>query len=197
MLEISVESKTRTGEDVSGDTFISFICDMGQVCILCDGMGSGKRAQAQSRFAATYLCQLIKSGVSPESAVFSVSSAVSAKNNDDFFSTADILVINGGHARFVKAGAAASIILKGSAAIIAEGVSLPLGIIPSAPCEIIDFDVIEGNKIFMMSDGMLHKTTPLELCDVINEDRPSKKSIIEKVHGSKYYDDITFAEITL
>ena len=209
MLKIELESKTRYGESVSGDVFINFSHGDKQVCILCDGMGSGSRARAQSEFAASYLAQLIKSGVSPESAAFSVSSAIAAKNRDDFFSTADILIAdkNTMKARFIEAGAAPSevadqfeqsIIFQNGNALIAEGVSLPLGVLPTAPIEVVECDITYGCKILMLSDGLLCGITTEQLCSAVKAS--GRKSLIERLYGTKpsrYSDDITAALIEI
>ncbi len=190
MLKITVEAKIKSGEQVSGDTFVSFDFKGGAVFILCDGMGSGDAARAQSEFAAAELMRLIKNGTAPDSAAVSVSLAICESEKSEIFSTADILIISDDrNATLVKAGAAPTLLL-GSKTHVFECAALPLGIIPCIKPDVAHFSVSRGDRIVMLSDGCLCDTSLNMLCEAIQNGEDTSP-----LFGEKYGDDITLIQI--
>ena len=65
--------------------------------IVCDGMGTGGRAAVDGNMATSIMTRLLKSGLTPESSLQIVNSALMVKSEDESLSTVDVAKI-----RFVQ-----------------------------------------------------------------------------------------------
>ena len=148
--------KTKEGETVCGDSAIAFSADQSHyVLLLSDGMGSGKDAFAQSRWTVTLLQKLLRAGMNAEGAFGMVHSSLKLAQQDIAFATADLCTIDlqTGRARFIKAGAVSTFILRGEQIMEVCGVSMPLGA-PDTPDVAARTEQLQaGDLILLISDG--------------------------------------------
>ncbi len=148
--------KTKEGETVCGDNALAFSSDQSHyVLLLSDGMGSGKDAFAQSFWTVTLLQKLLRAGLRAEGALGMVHSSIRLASEDVSFATADLCSINlwTGQARFIKAGALSSFILRGEQIIEVSAVSMPLGATETPDVAATVQALQEDDLILLISDG--------------------------------------------
>ena len=148
--------KTKEGETVCGDNALAFSADQAHyVLLLSDGMGSGKDAFAQSCWTLTLLQKLLRAGLRAEGALGMVHSSLRLANESIAFATADLCSIDlwTGKARFVKAGALSSFILRGEEIIEISAVSMPLGAAESPDVAAVSHTLREQDILLLISDG--------------------------------------------
>lgn len=127
--------------------------------ILSDGMGTGKRAKLDSSFAVTLVSRFVASGISPETSLHLINSILRVKGWDESFATADIVLFDlcAGKAKFVKAGAAPSYILRDEVLVKIDGQAFPLGILSETVPVCADYKLFDGDRVIIISDGISEK----------------------------------------
>ncbi len=132
------------GKDGTKNAFIS------------DGMGTGSRAAIDSTLTCSILAKLLSSGFSFDSALKIVNSAMIIKSTDETLATIDGVSINvySGRAVFYKAGATLSFVRRDGAVETVDKQSLPIGIIRNITFAKMRADLIPGDIILMVSDGV-------------------------------------------
>lgn len=156
--------KTKNGETVCGDSAIAFGCDESHyILLLSDGMGSGKDAFMQSRWAVTLLRRLLCAGVGTGGAVSMVHSSLKLGQADPGFATVDLCSIDlsDGSAKFIKAGAVSTFILRQEEITEVTAVSLPLGAAEQADIAECRKKLLPGDIIVLVSDGALFRKNEL------------------------------------
>ena len=141
----------------SGDSFSLVQLKDGRcVAALSDGMGSGTRAKEESETAIDLLEELIERGFQKDITLRLINSAMLLKSNDEFFSTLDICLLdmNTGLAEFVKIGAAASYVVRGSEVCPIGSWTLPVGILESIDVDVHEKQLTHGDVVVMMTDGV-------------------------------------------
>ncbi len=139
-----------------GDYYDSFVSAQGVAYIaLSDGMGSGSRARIDSVFACDMLLKLLKAGISPESAMDTVSTALMLKSSDESFATLDLCTVDlySGKTAIYKAGSASTYIKCGAVNTRLCCKGKPIGISEKAEYEVKTFTIGSGDMIVMTSDG--------------------------------------------
>jgi len=167
--------KTKEGETVCGDNALAFSADQSHyVLLLSDGMGSGKEAFAQSCWTLTLLQKLLRAGVRAEGALGMVHSSLRLASEDVAFATADLCSIDlfTGKARFIKAGALSSFILRGDQIIEVSAVSMPLGATEHPDMAATTHSLIEGDLILLISDGAYERKDQLLFALQKHRDQP-------------------------
>ena len=98
----------------------------------------------------------VKSGMGLDSSAKLVNSSLIMNSKEEALSTLDVLSINlfSGKAKFMKAGAPFTYILHGKDVKKIEFSSLPIGIFTDVSAPIREINLHEGDKIFMLSDGV-------------------------------------------
>ncbi len=155
----------KENETKSGDNYAILESEKGKITLmLSDGMGSGERACRDSEIVLDLMEKLIEAGYKPKAAANLVNSALIAKGEEQNMSTLDICEIDlyDGVCEFTKVGAAASYIKRGYMVEQITTGSLPLGILKGVDGVSILRRLIEGDYIFLLSDGVLDA---LENCD--------------------------------
>lgn len=155
--EFSVKQRIKDGQNISGDTAICFeLPDNKFYFILCDGMGSGDDAFAESKMTAELLKEFIKSGINIETAISMINSSLALKTEREVFSTVDITEINllTGEAHMYKVGGAQSYIKASNDFETFFSKSLPIGIIDDVNITHINKYLKGGDIIVMVSDGV-------------------------------------------
>lgn len=143
---------------VSGDNYS--VCEHGKgrtALILADGMGSGYRARQESAVVVELLESSLEAGFDIRSAVGLVNAAIASGREDCHPVTVDMCVLDRylGVARFVKLGAAASFIRRGSDVEIIRSTSLPLGVLERADYDSVVKKLQDGDEIILVSDGVV------------------------------------------
>ena len=147
---------TAEGESACGDCCrITQLPDGRTLLALCDGMGNGEAARAQSERALELVGRLLMAEVELDAALASVNGALLARG-EDCFTTLDLCVLDParGTADFCKLGAAASVILRAGAIEWIPGGRLPMGIVEEAIPSRQRRVLREGETLVLLSDGV-------------------------------------------
>ena len=141
--------------EISGDTVTTFESDGKFYMIISDGMGSGREASLTSGICALLLKRLILSGADLECAIKMASSIIRSCGRE-CSTTVDIAEIDmfSGEARFIKSGAAPSFILRDGGIFRLQSKTVPIGIMRALDAEMIKFDIADGDRVVMVSDGV-------------------------------------------
>ncbi|HEY5560567.1 MAG TPA: stage II sporulation protein E [Clostridiaceae bacterium] len=154
----SGESLNKAGEDYCGDNYsFNEQPDGSYMILLCDGMGSGPRANQESNAAMKLIESFTKEGFSKESAIKVVNSVMTMKYSlAENFSTVDLASIDlyTGEVDFMKIGAVDSYIKRGKEIIKISSRSLPIGVLDKVEADIIKKVVSNGDLVIMLSDGI-------------------------------------------
>ncbi len=146
------------GTEICGDTVFSCrLPDGSRAVILCDGMGHGKEAAAESRAAAGLLRRLLKQGIPSARAIKEVNRLLLQKSSQkEIYATVDLAVIGQSdrRAKFYKMGAAPSYIIRGRRIRRISQPALPVGILPEIRLTHVSARLSAGDIIVMMSDGI-------------------------------------------
>lgn len=153
----AVAQRADGGESVSGDCFVEFDSDKGRhYIILCDGMGSGRRAYRESKMTAELLREFLQTGFLKDKAVGMLNSALAIKGDDESFSTVDLFEFdtNTGDADFLKIGSAESFIRHKDEVETLSSASLPVGILDEVRAGTLSRRLSAGDLVVMVSDGV-------------------------------------------
>ena len=155
-VNISLFQEPCRGQKVCGDTVIHFQRENSYFVILCDGIGSGQAARDISSLSAQLFAEFLGSGIDKKSTVNIINSALALNSDQESFSSADILEIDlfTGKAEFFKIGCAQSFIKRGNKISEISSRSLPVGILENIEFEPQSFDIMPGDIILMVSDGI-------------------------------------------
>lgn len=151
-----VATRTKTGSVMSGDAYsIIKINDGKYLFALCDGMGSGVKAEETSSTAIGLLENFYKAGFDKEIIISSVNKLLSL-GKDEVFSALDLCVLDvrDGTGDFIKMGAPESYIKHKDTTQIVQIGALPLGIIQNADAKDEQIYLSSGDKIIMLTDGI-------------------------------------------
>lgn len=157
---VSTAAISKTGE--SGDSYAHMESQGGQaLLVLSDGMGTGRRARAESQATVELFEDFIESGFDKNVTVELINSALLLKSyrhlGYESYSTLDICAVDldSGKAEFLKVGAAASYIVGGGGVDTIRSYSLPVGILDNVEPDTANRRVKHGDIIIMMTDGVL------------------------------------------
>lgn len=151
-----VASAKKESSNQSGDCYSLIRIESDKILLaLCDGMGSGEKAQKTSELSISLIENFYKAGFENNLILSSVNGLLTI-NNDEMFSTLDLCVLNlrKGFADFVKLGATCSLIKHENQTEILDGESLPLGIVEEMKPTIHKSVLNCGDMIVLASDGV-------------------------------------------
>lgn len=157
------------GKGLCGDSVNYFAGSSGNmVAVISDGMGTGGRAAVDSNMAVSILKKLIKAGLSFDSSLSVINSALMVKSEDESLATLDVTDINlySGKITFFKAGAPLTLIRRSGRIIRREAPSLPAGILSEIKFAKESLNLNHGDRILMVSDGALFADDGW-LCDML------------------------------
>lgn len=152
-------------ESKSGDNYTILESEKGKMTmLLSDGMGSGEKASRDSEEVLDLMEKLIEAGYRPGAAANLVNSALITSGEEQNMSTLDICEVDlyDGVCEFTKIGAAASFIKRGHMVEQISGGSLPLGIFKGIESDCIRRRLVDGDYVFLVSDGIIDA---IEDCD--------------------------------
>jgi len=161
----------KDGSKISGDCYSVIRIDNDKYLLaLCDGMGSGEKAEKASSLAIGLVENFYKAGFDNDIILSSINKLLSL-NKEDIFSALDVCVVNirQGTADFIKMGAPNSYIKHLNTTDVVMGGALPLGIVQDMQPVIIKQVLSAGDMIFLFTDGISESFAKEEdLCDYIN-----------------------------
>lgn len=170
-------------EAVCGDTVNFIHSDKNYFySLICDGMGSGRDAAASSRLASLFLENMLLAGTK-KTVILELLNNVLMSRSGENFSTVDLFEADllDGRCTFIKAGAAPTYILRDSKLYKIFSATPPVGIISGFTAESTRFDVIPGDVVIMMSDGVVQNNEDSEwLSELIRVDTSKDPSVLAK-----------------
>lgn len=142
--------------EVSGDTHSFIKIDERRfLTALCDGMGSGERAEKFSANTVSLIECFYKAGFDHGRVIRSVNRFLSL-NSDEIFSAIDVAVIdlNTGVADIFKIGSPPCFVKSGETVDIIEGSSLPIGVLDEIKPSVRSVNLKDGDMLVLVSDGV-------------------------------------------
>lgn len=191
--------------DVSGDIVSQFEGNGSYFySIISDGMGSGSTAAHTSELCRDFLYKMLVAGNKKETALKMLNSLVRAKNTE-CSAALDLLELDLilGRGTIMKSGAAPSFVRRGDKLFKLESKTAPIGIMRQTDAEALHFDLLDGDMLIMLSDGVCEGgDESLWLVELLNEaERYSPKELADKIvdmskrNGSR--DDISAAVVKI
>ncbi|MDO4540771.1 MAG: stage II sporulation protein E [Syntrophomonadaceae bacterium] len=128
-----------------------------ELVVLSDGMGTGQNANRTSRTAVDLLENMLNSGLEKELALQTVNSVLLLRDEEEVFTTVDMMLLNlgSGEADFIKTAAAPSFIRHQGEVSMIRSSSLPVGIMDKLDVYSIQRRLTAGDMVLMISDGLL------------------------------------------
>ena len=171
--DTAVVMRAAAPDQISGDTVRFFEKGEGQFCaILSDGMGCGEAASALSALCANFLERLMEVGCHRSTAVKLLNQTI-RQSCDMGGTTLDLAEIDllYGDAVFLKAGAAASYVKRGTQLFRIRSKTIPLGLLKSPDTEKTRFRLEAGDVVVLLSDGIsqMPEESPA-LCTLLSAD---------------------------
>lgn len=161
---------TKKGELVSGDNFAFWQGDCGQVVMsLADGMGTGVEACQESEKVIELLEQFLDAGFSQDTAVRMINSSMILQDHMRIFSTIDLCMVDlyNGRCSMIKAGACATYLKRKKELEMISCGTLPAGMLQMADYETAERQLLSGDIIIMMTDGVADALTAEQLEELI------------------------------
>ena len=151
-----VSVKMKNGSDKSGDCYsIQKMAGDKFMFALCDGMGSGEKAQEISENAINLIENFYKAGFDSELIMSSINKLLSLQQGE-VFSAVDICILdlNEGSANFIKMGSPSCYVIEKENCQIIEGNTLPLGVIQDTMPKNKKSVISAGDYIILVTDGI-------------------------------------------
>lgn len=140
-----------------GDSTTVFEDGSGRLlALLSDGMGTGGLAAVDGAMTCSMAETLLKAGVDFDQTLQTVNAALLTKAGEEALVTLDCVMLDlfTGDAVFRKAGAAATLVRRGSRVETLEAPSVPVGILPEARAAEFHRTLSPGDIILLLSDGV-------------------------------------------
>lgn len=144
---------------VCGDAVSAFAGKDDRFCaLICDGMGRGKEAALTAGVSCVFLEKMLSAGNRAATSVRMLNTFVRSGGAcvGECSATVDLCEIDlfTGSASFLKSGAAPSFVVRAGKVFRLEARTLPVGILGNVDAQIIRFDLLAGDLVVMMSDGV-------------------------------------------
>ena len=156
-VSFGVASVAKDGSVISGDTHTAIKTDNGKCIVaLCDGMGSGERAEEMSATAISLVEGFYRAGFDNDTILSCVNKLLTSCGNE-VFCAVDIVVLDmyNGLADFIKLGASIGLVKCGDTTQIVSGSSLPLGVLDEMSPAITKKALGQGDIVVLLSDGIV------------------------------------------
>ncbi len=169
-------------------------------------MGNGEQAYQESNETIQLLQRMLQSGIDEETAIKSINLILTLRTTDEIYSTLDLAIIDLHDAtlKFLKVGSSPSFIKRDKQIIKAHASNLPIGILEEVDVDVINMQLMAGDLVIMMSDGVFEANDIIENVDVwlkrkireLETDEPQEVAdlILEEVirsRGGEIPDDMT------
>lgn len=157
-VEIGSDQHIANKGKLCGDCLDYFNDGFGKTyALVCDGMGTGGRAAVDGNMAVSVMGRLLRSGLSADSSLQIVNSALMVKSEDESLSTLDLTGVDlyTGKVTLKKAGAPATFVRKNGRVMVREMPSLPVGILNGVKFSSDTVNLSSGDMVVMVSDGVI------------------------------------------
>ncbi len=157
-VEIGSDQHIANNGRLCGDCLDYFNDGFGKTyALVCDGMGTGGRAAVDGNMAVSVMGRLLRSGLSADSSLQIVNSALMVKSEDESLSTLDLTGVDlyTGKVTLKKAGAPATFVRKNGRVTVREMPSLPVGILNGVKFSSDTVNLSSGDMVVMVSDGVI------------------------------------------
>lgn len=157
-VEIGSDQHIANNGRLCGDCLDYFNDGFGKTyALVCDGMGTGGRAAVDGNMAVSVMGRLLRSGLSADSSLQIVNSALMVKSEDESLSTLDLTGVDlyTGKVTLKKAGAPATFVRKNGRIMVREMPSLPVGILNGVKFSSDTVNLSSGDMVVMVSDGVI------------------------------------------
>lgn len=148
----------KEGEKISGDNYTFFeSAEKKFLGVLSDGMGSGEKACKDSEAILDMAERYLDGGFSLELTAKMINDGILVRGEEKNMSTLDICSIDlyTGQAEFLKVGAAYGLLKRDGYVEKIPSISLPLGLFYELEMNQYKKQLLEGDYIFLFSDGLL------------------------------------------
>ncbi len=186
---------------VSGDahSFIK-IDDHRFMMAICDGMGSGVKANEFSSSTISLIENFYKAGFSHSLVLSSVNDFLTL-STEEIYSAVDVAVVDleNGLCDIIKIGSPASYIKTKDTVMRVDGSSLPIGVLEEMKPNIITYPLKGGETVVLTSDGASDSFVGDGLADIINNSAKLPEQLCKAVvdnalkNTGNPCDDITVA----
>ena len=143
-------------KEISGDS-VSFFETSGKYfyALISDGMGRGDTAQKTSDFVCKFMRCVLDFGASKDAVLHLLNRSL-RRGKEECSATLDLFELDlmTAEATFIKSGACASFVKRGSSIFRIKSQTAPLGLLTTIDSEKIRVEVNEGDFVIMMSDGV-------------------------------------------
>ena len=156
-LEIGAALRSRSGEAVTGDSYISRALPGGRhVLALSDGMGSGVSAMQESRAALELMAESLRAGYTRSQAIAVVNALMLMCTGREMYATMDLCMIDlhSAEAAFEKLGACASYVVRDGEVRAIGADTLPVGVLPDVESSSQRMTLQCGDVVIMLTDGV-------------------------------------------
>ena len=156
-LEIGAATRSRSGEEVAGDSYVSRTLSGGRhVLALSDGMGSGVSARQESQAALTLMVESLRAGYTRAQALDVVNALMLMCTGREMYATMDLFVcdLHTGETAFEKLGACASYVVRDGEVRSIGADTLPVGVLPEVEARSLRMTLREGDVVVMLTDGV-------------------------------------------
>lgn len=157
-MEIGAATRSRSGEDVAGDSYISRALPGGRhVLALSDGMGSGVSALEESHAALSLMVESLRAGYTRAQALDVVNALMLMCTGREMYATMDLCVcdLHTGETAFEKLGACASYVVREGEVRAIGADTLPVGVLPDVEARSLRMTLRPGDTVVMLTDGVL------------------------------------------
>ena len=154
--ECAVASAVGEREDVSGDTAAAFESENGFFySLISDGMGSGREAKETSSLVADFMMRALEFNPEGQTVLKILNHAVRHRHRE-CSATLDLFSVDlyRGDAEFIKSGAAASYVKRGSSIFRIKSKTAPIGLMKNVDAEKIKIELDGDDYVIMLSDGI-------------------------------------------
>lgn len=178
--ECAVASIAGERDEISGDSATAFESECGFFySLLSDGMGSGKEAREVSSLVTDFMTRALEFNPEGQTVLKILNHTVRHKHRE-CSATVDLFSVDlyRGDAEFLKSGAAASYVKRGSSIFRIKSKTAPLGLMRNVDAEKIKIDLEGDDYVIMLSDGIggAAEDTPW-LLDLLS--KPPKRNLKE------------------
>lgn len=157
MLEIGAATRSRSGEEVAGDSYVSRALPGGRhILALSDGMGSGVSALQESHAALSLLVESLRAGYTRAQALDVVNALMLMCTGREMYATMDMCVtdLHTGETAFEKLGACVSYVVREGEVRAIGADTLPVGVLPDVESHSLRMTLRPGDVVILLTDGV-------------------------------------------
>lgn len=164
--------RTQAAESgICGDTVCVFDTDRDRTyALISDGMGSGQEAAFTSGLCSLFLEKMLLAGNRPDTALRMLNSMMRQKGGGigmECSATVDLLELDllTGKASILKSGASPTYVRRDDCLFKLHAKTAPIGILREVDAQRLSYDVLPGDVIIMLSDGVDTETEAETDCE--------------------------------